>query len=49
MIMEKFTECADYDSMGNCGRFPKTKKMKSNQLLKKSLFLILVFSIQLFL
>ena len=30
--MEKFTECADYDSMGNCGRFPKTKKMKSSLL-----------------
>jgi hypothetical protein len=38
MIMEKFTECADYDSMGNCGRFPKTKKMKSSLLERFILF-----------
>jgi len=33
--MEKFNECADYDSMGNCGRFPKTTKKIKNSLLER--------------
>lgn len=30
--MENFNECEDYDSMGNCGRFPMTKKIKTSLL-----------------
>ena len=30
-----YTECADYDSMGNHGRFPETKKKKPKSILKR--------------
>ena len=40
-----YAECADYDSMGNHGRFPETKKKKSKSILKRMKKLKLISTI----
>ena len=37
-----YVNCADYDSMGNHGRFPISKKKKSISFLKKYLKKVLI-------
>ena len=38
-----YAKCADYDSMGNHGRFPKNKKNMKKLNLKKIWFVLTVF------
>ena len=38
-----YAKCADYDSMGNHGRFPKNKTKMKKTILKKIWFALTIF------